>query len=198
MKTIFTKILDQHYNQSVINIAEQEGGWSARAFRVDTTNGSFFLKAYEKHKAATEKWTSMIDSYMPIVLWLSNNTNLHGKIIFPVLTNNGQYKCEDDHFIYLLFPYIEGYTLCDKPMSVMQKKEMAEIISGLHKYGDEIPVVTNTIKEDYAIPFCHELKELISLIDKPTSNETMSILKEHEAILIRRIYGDVQKSTSEF
>jgi len=187
METLFAEIIEKYYNLSIIDIVEQKGGWSARAFRVDTTSGIFFLKAYEKHKASTEKWTSMIDSYVPIVVWLYNNTNLHGKIICPILTIDGQYKCENDHFIFLLFPYIEGYTLCDKPMSVTQKREMAEIIAELHNYGGEIPVVTNTIKEDFAIPFCHELKELISLNDKLSSNETMSILKEHEAVLIKNI-----------
>ena len=187
METFFSEILDKHYNQSVINITEQQGGWSARAFRVDTTGGSYFLKAYEKHKASTEKWTAMIDTYMPIVLWLDNNTNLQGKIGCPVLTNDGQYKCEDNHFIFLLFPYIEGYTLCDKPMSLEQKNELADIISELHRYGGEIPVGTNPIKENFAIPFCDELKKLIASNVQPGNNETWSILKKHETVLMKNI-----------
>lgn len=183
----YSKILNQQYNLSGKIITEIEGGWSARAFKVDTTNGSFFLKAYEKHKGATKKWTALVDSYMPIVLWLDNNTNLHGKIICPVLTNDGEYKCEDDKFIYLLFPYIEGYTLYDTPMSAVQITEMAEIISELHKYGEEIPVDTSAIKEDFAVPFCDELRELILLTDKPDASETMSILKEYKTILIANI-----------
>jgi spectinomycin phosphotransferase len=187
MKTIFADILNKYFDLSVINITEQEGGWSARAFKIDTTNGIFFLKAYEKHKASTAQWTAMIDTYMPIVIWLYNNTDLRGKIICPVLTTDGKYKCEDDNLIYILFPYIEGYTLCDKTMTNTQIKEMADIIAELHKYGDEIPVATNTIKEDFAVPFCHELKELISLTEETSSNETMRILKEYEAVLIKNI-----------
>ncbi|MBN2851826.1 MAG: aminoglycoside phosphotransferase family protein [Clostridia bacterium] len=187
MKTRFTDILNKYFNLSVINITEQVGGWSARAFKIDTTNGVFFLKAYEKYRASTAQWTSTIDIYMPIVIWLYNNTGLRDKIICPVLTTDGKYKCEDDNLIYILFPYIEGYTLCDKKMTNTQIKEMADIIAELHKYGAEIPVATNTVKEDFAVPFCYELKELISLAEETSSNETMRVLKEYEAVLIKNI-----------
>ena len=200
METIFSEILDKHYNQTIINITEQQGGWSALAFRVVTTSGSYFLKAYEKHKASTEKWTAMIDTYMPIVLWLNNNTNLHGKISCPILTNDGQYQCEDNHYIFLLFPYIEGYTLCDKPMSFEQKKEMAEIISELHRYGGEIPVATNHIKEDFTLPFCDELRELVASNLQPRNYEARNILKKYETILInniKKIYMLAEKLSKE-
>lgn len=176
--TYFSEILHRHYNQSVINITEQQGGWSARAFKVDTASGSYFLKAYEKQKASTEKWTALIDTYMPIVLWLGINTNLKERISCPVLSKDGQYKYEDNHYILLVFPYINGYTICDKPMSSRQQNELAELISELHRYGSEIPVDTNPIKEDFAIPFCDGLEKLIASNDQPCVNETLSILKK--------------------
>lgn len=187
MKTILTEILDQQYNRTVINIAEQHGGWSARAFRVDTTSGSYFMKAYVKHKSSTDKWTATIDTYMPIVLWLDSNTNLKGKISCPVLTNTGHYKCEDNQFIFLLFPYIEGYTLCDKPMSPVQINDLAKIISELHHYGSDIPVPTNPIKENFDISFCNELTKLMASDVRPRNTETWRILKNHEAVLTKNI-----------
>lgn len=187
MKPAISEILAAQYNQSVLSITEQKGGWSARAFKAVTNGGTYFIKAYEKRRAATEQWTSGIDTYMPIVLWLNNNTGLHGRIICPVLTKNGQYKSEDDHFIYLLFPYIKGYTLGDKPMSVMQIKEMAEIIAELHRYGAGIPVATNAVKEGFATPFCLDLIKIISIIDHADHNEAACILKENEAALRKNI-----------
>lgn len=187
MESLFSEILDKYYNISVTTITEQEGGWSALAFKVDTTSGIFFLKAYDKHRMSTDIWTATIDTYMPIVIWLNQNTNLKGRIVSPVLTNEGQYKCEDDRFIIFLFPYIEGYTLCDKPKSDKQNKEMAEIIAELHQYNDEIPVSTDAIKEDFAVPFCHELKEIISSIELPSANETLNILKANETVLYKNI-----------
>jgi len=184
---LFVKILNEHYKKSAINIIKMEGGWSAQAYKVNTADGIFFLKVYEKHRLSTGIWTAKIDTYMPIVLWLYNNTNLRGKISYPILTVDGQYKCNDERFIFLLFPYIEGYTLCDKLMTREQVRELAEIVAELHKYGDEIPVKADTIEEDFKIPFCDELKRLLSLPNQPSFKETIDVLKQHEMILIENI-----------
>ena len=187
MITLFTNVLSKYFNLTVTYSSEQEGGWSARAFKISTTNGIYFLKVYDKQRTATAQWTSTIDVYMPIVIWLNNNTGLESKILCPILTIDGQYRCEDEHFIYLLFPYIDGYTLCDKQMSNTQVKEIAEILAELHRYGENIPVKTSAIIEDFSVPFCSELRNILSSMDKQTDNETVSILKEYETILIKNV-----------
>ncbi|MHC1693839.1 MAG: phosphotransferase family protein [Eubacteriales bacterium] len=123
---------------------------------------------------------------MPIIVWLNENTKLSGKIVCPVLTKSGQYKCEDDYFIYLLSPYINGYTLCDKEMDSEQINEIAEIISELHHYGEEIPVDTKSIKENFAVPFCDKLLSII-YSNPLNENEAINILHEYKEVLIKNI-----------
>lgn len=187
MKNLFINVLNMYYNKTALGIVEQDGGWSAGAFKIETEDGTFFLKVYDKQRASTNLWTATINAYMPIVIWLHTNTALNGRIVCPILTIEGKYKCEDERYIYLLFPYIDGYTLCDKPMSNNQMKEMAEIIAELHKYGTEVPVPTDVIKENFAVPFCAELKEILLSPVQKKDVETTNILMEHKQTLLRYI-----------
>ncbi len=187
MTKLISKLLNEHYNKSLINFSELEGGWSAKAFKVETNDGIFFLKVYDKKKASTQIWTAAIDTYMPIVVWLNNNTELKNRIICPILSNSGEYKYEDEKCIYLLFPYIEGYTLGKKTMSSQQIKEIAEILAQLHNYGAEIPIATSSITEDFAVPFCRELKEILVSLGQTQTNETETILKQFIEILLINI-----------
>ena len=47
---------------------------------------------------------------MPVLRWLSDRTALSGKLPVPLLTTNGEYKCEDDDAVYVLYEYIAGET----------------------------------------------------------------------------------------
>lgn len=187
MLSSISKMLNEHFNKSLIHFTELEGGWSAKAYKTETNDGIFFLKVYNKEKTSTAIWTSAIDTYMPIVVWLHNNTGLKNRIVCPILTNGGEYRYEDDRFIYLLFPYIEGYTLGKKPMSNEQINEIAEIIAELHKHGAEIPVATDTIKEDFTVPFCIELRAILLSLGPSKTNETVTILKQFEETIIKNI-----------
>ena len=187
LKTKIIRILDKHYKKSTVSIAQQQGGWAAQAYKVDTTDSIFFLKVYEKRRMSTEILTAKIDAYMPVVLWLHDNTSLHQNIICPILTVEGNFKCQDNQFIYILFPYVEGYTLCEKPLSKTQVNELSEIISKLHKYGNEIPVNVSAIKENFEIPFADKIINLFSLPDEPKFHKTMSILKKYKTVLIKSI-----------
>ncbi|MFS1511600.1 aminoglycoside phosphotransferase family protein [Chengkuizengella sp. SCS-71B] len=153
------KILENEYNINAKGFNSQTGGWASLAFEVISNNRTYFLKAYEKSRASTPKWTSLIDEYIPIINWFNNNTALNGKIIKPIKTINGNYKCEDDKAIYILFEFIYGTTIGDKNLTEEQIKSLAEIISELHSYGKEIPIATDKIREDFKLPFCLSLKE---------------------------------------
>ena len=183
----FSGMLREHHGISAGRVAEREGGWSARAFRVDAGGRAFFLKAYDKRRASTKTLTAAIDAYMPVVLWLDGNTALKGKIVCPVLTNSGACKFEDADFVCILFPHIEGETVRGNPLSAAQAAEIAGIIAELHRHGAEIPVPTGAIRESFAVPFCAALKEMIPAGHGAREDEPLAILKKRESALLRAI-----------
>lgn len=146
-------ILKEHYDINITDVLPQKGGWASLAYKVSNENQGYFLKVYEKSRASTPKLTVLVDQYVPILVWLMQNSFLKGKISVPFLTNSGDYKCEDEYGVYLLYEYIEGRTIGDQDLTETQVRQLSKIITELHSHGEDIPVETDAIKEDFDIPF---------------------------------------------
>lgn len=156
-----TDILNKQYNINSTSITPQTGGWSALAYKVSDGVKDYFLKVYEKSRASTPKLTALIDTYVPITLWLNENTDMKGKLPVPLLTQDGKPKCEDDNGIYLLYEYIDGKTVGSSELTEKQVQQIAKIIATLHSYSVEIPIDTTGIREDFSLPFLDQLKEIL-------------------------------------
>lgn len=169
-------MLKNHYGLENTDIIPQQGGWAALAYRVRNDSHTYFLKEYEKSRASTPKWTALIDDYAPILLWLEQNSRLKGKIPIPVLTTEGHYRCEDDEGIYLLYEYIVGDTIADNELTGDQVKQLAEMIAELHRYGEEMPLVTSAMKENFEVPFIQQLR---SALDTEMPDYVERVLDDH-------------------
>ena len=137
---------------------------------------AYFLKVYEKSRASTPKWTALIDDYVPVLLWLEEHSRLKGKIPVPILTQDGRYQCEDDEGIYLLYEYIVGDTIADTKLTKDQVRQLAEMIAELHRYGEEVPLVTSAMKESFTVPF---LERLRSTLDRELPYDLGKVLLHH-------------------
>ncbi|UHA73427.1 aminoglycoside phosphotransferase family protein [Paenibacillus sp. 481] len=156
-------MLKQHYVIEATEVTPQQGGWSALAYKVLCDDQHrYFLKVYEKSRASTPKWTALIDNYVPIIQWLSQQTSLQGKIPVPLLTRNSKYTCEDKRGIYQLFEYIDGTTIGNQPLTNIQIRQLAEIIAELHRYGADISMSTTAIQEDFRLSFAEQLREMLN------------------------------------
>lgn len=169
-------MLKEYYGLEHAEITPQQGGWAALAFRVRDAKHTYFLKVYEKSRASTPKWTALIDDYVPVLLWLEEHSRLKGKIPVPILTQDGRYQCEDDEGIYLLYEYIVGDTIADTELTKDQVRQLAEMIAELHRYGEEVPLVTSAMKESFTVPF---LEQLRSTLDGELPYDLGKVLLHH-------------------
>ncbi|WP_096435864.1 aminoglycoside phosphotransferase family protein [Alteribacter populi] len=160
-------VLKNNYGIEPISLDPKQGGWAALAYKVSNKYNAYFLKIYEKHRASTPKLTALIDLYSPILVWLEKNSYLKGMISVPLLSKDGHYKCEDSENIYLLYNYIDGETVGKKELTEKQIREFSQIIAELHSFGEEIPVQTNAIIEDFEVSFLDRLEEVL---DRPKEN----------------------------
>ncbi len=156
------QILQSKYGIKAISLNSVPAGWSAAAWKVCAESGDYFLKVYDKQKPSTKCWVERIDRYIPVVLWLSQNTVLSENMTAPVLTKSGAYKWEDDEYLYLVFPYIDGQTIGEEELSLKQVRELARTVACLHRYGAEIPISTQGLNETFDVSFCTELKEWLA------------------------------------
>jgi len=159
----YKQILQTRFGVKCDEIAEVYGGFDDKNTHYKITAGSkaFFLKVYDKSKVQTSQWTENIDVYIPILVWLNENTDLQGRIIRPYKTVQGGYRFEDDENIFLLFDYIEGET-AGKALTRPQLLDAAEILACLHNAGSDIPVDMDRIKEDFSVPFCFSLDKFMA------------------------------------
>ncbi|OZV13107.1 kinase [Tissierella sp. P1] len=155
-------LIKEQYGIECVTITQQIGGWSALAYKLSDGFKNYFLKVYEKNRASTPKLTALIDTYIPITLWLNKNTELRGKLPVPILTKDGEAKCEDKYGIYLLYEYIDGETIGSKGLTIEQTVQLADIVATLHSYGKEVPVSTNAIREEYYLPFLCQMQKIFS------------------------------------
>lgn len=153
-------ILKRQFDVECIDITVIHGGLSAMNYKIKTDVKTFFLKVYDKKKAQTSIWTENINTYMPILIWLNENTELQGRIVRPLKTNKGDYRFDDDENVFLLFDYIKGEAV-GKTLTSSQLIEAAGIMACLHSYGNEIPIDTERITEDFSVPFCISLEHFV-------------------------------------
>ena len=113
---------------------------------------------------------------MPVLLWLEEHSRLKGKIPVPILTQDGRYQCEDDEGIYLLYEYIVGDTIADTKLTKDQVRQLAEMIAELHRYGEEVPLVTSAMKESFTVPFLERLRSTLDRSCRMTSGKFCFII----------------------
>jgi thiamine kinase-like enzyme len=113
------------------------------------------------------------------MVWLMHNSSLKGKIPVPLLTKHGDYKCEDDDGIYLLYEYIDGETIGNKNLTEEQVSQLSQIITELHLYGEEIPIESDAIKEDFYVPFLQQLRNILDKEYNNVPNDVREVIKPH-------------------
>jgi len=173
-------ILKTEYGITATEISLTPGGWSALAYKAESAQGTYFLKAYDNKRSSTTTLLKKLNLSMKVASWLENNTNLKGKINAPILTKKGEVKAETEAGTYLLFSYIDGETIKTKPLTTQQQEELAEITGELHRNGTNMPFDFSEIKETYEIP-CAEL------LKNPFETNEISCIHQNQDMLKRAI-----------
>ena len=154
-------ILPARFGLWPTSIREVRGGWTAKAYRVDTEQSSYFLKVYDKSLPSIRYWIGRIGVYMPVLGWLSGTPELGRNVIKPIRTLDGQYKAETDGFVYLLFDYVTGETPGSGGLTAPQTAELAGIIARLHNLSDRLPREFAGLDEDVSLPFCEDIERYL-------------------------------------
>lgn len=176
-------ILQQQYNLVSRTVRQVKGGWTAEAYKVITDKSSYFLKVYDKSRPSITPYIERIDDYLPITEWLDKETSLHEKIPVPLKTSSGRMSYEDSKSVYLLYPFIVGDTLGSSSLSENQIIEYGNIVGMLHSYGDDIPINTDSIKEDFTIPHEQMLHTILTGKTQLATDVQELVLQNQETMI---------------
>lgn len=152
------ELIKNSYQIDINKIEERQGGWSAKAYYIQSDNKEYFLKVYDKTLVTNQPWIQYMDVYLPVLLELSKNIYLKDKISYPILTKNGMYKIENETNVCLLFEYINGITIGKNKLSNQQIDELAYIMATLHQTKIDKTIITQELYEDLSLPFNEHLE----------------------------------------
>ncbi len=155
------EVLVRRFGVAPAHVAQVQGGWSAKAFRVDTGDKRYFLKEYDRTQRSVLPWIDRIDSYIYVQGYLAKTPRLRGRMVAPVCAPQGEYKIQEGDRVYLLFDYEEGATVGFGKLNALQMRELAQILAELHEFGEEIPCDMSGLAEDISLWFCDELRAFL-------------------------------------
>ncbi|NLB91583.1 MAG: aminoglycoside phosphotransferase family protein [Clostridiales bacterium] len=172
------------YSLSPCSITQVQGGWAANAYLVISNQRHYFLKVFDKHRSTAQYWIQKIPYYISILHHLHKHTPFKKEIIMPICTKENSCWYENEDFLLMLYPYIQGEVLGDTHLSLPQQKELAAIIANLHLHGSQVPKDLLTDRETFDPSFGDSLKTLIknnyedhSLVQKATAPYTYILLE---------------------
>jgi len=145
-------MLSSAYGINTSSIAQVQGGFSAKAFRV-AADKEYFLKVYDKSLPTIRGITERMEVFMPALGCLSQIPTLNNRVLTPVPMLSGAYQLETEGHIYVLFHWIPGETPGIETMTRAQTIELAEILAALHS----IQLDCKAPQEDISLSFLDEL-----------------------------------------
>ncbi len=169
----------EHYGLNVSQLTPQQGGWSSLAYKVMAGDRAYFLKMYENSRASTPKWTALINEYVPVLIWLHHHSGLNGKIPVPLATRDGDYRCANADGIFMLYDYIDGETIGPRDLTENQAVQLSKMIAELHLYGEQLPVNTQHLTEDFSVPFVKRLSSLLKGRALPVPSDVSEMINRY-------------------
>ena len=153
------------------------GGWSALAYRVCSSRGTFFLKVYDKARSGTGSLLEKLNLGMEVSSWLECHTGLRGRVNAPLRTQSGKVRADTEHYAYVLFSYIDGTTPATTPLSTVQQQELARIVGELHREAARMPFSFQGVQEIFNIP-CADL------LDMPRNpHDSLCVYQQHDMLM---------------
>lgn len=172
------EILTHEFDVQPVSIKDVRGGWSARAFVVETHEKRYFMKVYDGTKQAVLPWIERIDRYIDVLGWLSKTAELKSRIVTPVPTPYGNYKVISGTDVYLLFDFVDGVT--PGILNREQLAELANILARLHGFKADGLGGMDGLQEDTSLWFCERMDAFLHANDQGAPGD---FLRPHKATL---------------
>ncbi len=179
------QLIDNNYNLHLQSIKQTFGGWSANAYIAKDKTTEYFVKVYDKKRLSVRPWIERMHLYIPVMYLLHSNTSLKEQMVVPLLTTNGDYKAESEYCVLLLFSILHGVTLGDTRMNTLQIRQLALALAELHRYGNDIPISTQAIQEDFTLPFLSGPMSIMKA--RKMQPDLQNILSVHAGMLQKAI-----------
>ena len=174
------KMVEINYQLNEISLEQVIGGWTALAYIVKSGDKKYFLKVYDKSRPSTKEATAHINLYSEL---LKEFILQYGgaQVVQAIKCHNGNYYCENEDYILMLFDYIEGETIAATPLNKQQAKALGEIVGQLHTCTIQLDV--KNITENFDVS--HYNDKLAIFLQNPVQPVFQIIIDSYFELLMK-------------
>lgn len=134
----------------VHQITPLQPGFVAHAHRVQTTTHDIMLKTYDRTRAITARMLEYVPFYAEVTDYLVQHTPVGDRIVAPLRRRNGMFVYDDDPYVSVVFPFIQGITPRENPLTTTQRCDIATTVAHIHRTSATVPLPTVARIETFA------------------------------------------------
>jgi len=141
------------------------GGYVAYVHRVIDTDGrQYFCKTYDDARPISQMILPTLSSLTAATVWLGLQPELHGRIVAPV----PQYgPVRYGAFTTVVFPYVDGVTPRESPLTDMQLTNLVTSVAELHRLPVTDSALASVPREDFDALWTEAVLPALARIDTP-------------------------------
>jgi len=165
--------LDEHLERvcSIFGVTPDQpplrmrGGYVAYVHRIDSTDGTTYVsKTYDAKRPITAMIMPTLEHISLATQWLARQPTLQQRLVAPLATVTGHVLVRDGRYTTLLFPFIEGVTPREQPLTDTQFSHLVDAVSRLHAIDADTPALATVPRERFAPVWVEEIAPAIDRI----------------------------------
>lgn len=142
------------------------GGYVAYVHRIDSTDGTtYFSKTYDAERPITAMIMPTLERISLATQWLARQPMLQQRLVAPLSAATGDVLVRDGQYTTLLFPFIDGVTPREQPLTDTQFTHLVDTVSLLHAIDADIPALATVPRERFAPVWIEDIAPAIDRVD---------------------------------
>ena len=141
------------------------GGYVAYVHRIDATDGNaYFAKTYDDARPITAMILPTLNDLSCATRWLITQPGVHGRIVAPLLTHEGNILVRDGPFTTVLFPFVDGVTPREQPLTAVQLGHLVDTIAAVHHINTQHVAVERVPRERFRPTWLEDIEPALTRI----------------------------------
>ena len=141
------------------------GGYVAYVHRIDSADGvAFFSKTYDAVRPITAMIMPTLECCSLATQWLARQPTLQRRLVAPFSAETGEVLVRDGRYTTLFFPYIEGVTPRELPLTEKQFSHLVDTVSRIHAIDADHPALAAVPRERFAPVWIDDIAPAIDRI----------------------------------
>ncbi len=166
-----------------------KGGYVAYVHRIDCTDGTTYVsKTYDAHRPITAMIMPTLERISLATQWLARQPTVQQRLVAPLTGVTGDVLVSDGRYTTLLFPFVEGVTPREQPLTNTQFTHLVDTVSRIHAIDADTPALAAVPRERFAPIWIDDIAPTIDRI--ALSSHVLSPILSAKSVSLHASFGD--------